>query len=59
MRKDKPGRPPKIADIKARVIELRAKDLSFAEIGKLLGVSRQLAQWHFSTVSMQGIDKET
>ena len=45
-RKDQKGRPPKTA-IKKMIAELRDSELSFAEIGKELGITRQLAQYHW------------
>ena len=48
MRKDKAGRPPQIADIQKRVVDLRGFDLSFTEIARATNLkSRQLARYHF------------
>ena len=47
MRKNKAGRPAKIKDIKKKIISLRRANLSFAEIGETLGISRQLAFYHY------------
>ena len=50
MRKNKAGRPRKIENIKKLVADLRNLDLSFYEIGKELGISRQLAWYHYRDV---------
>ena len=50
MRKDKAGRPAKIKDIKKKIISLRRANLSFTEIGETLGISRQLAFYHYKEV---------
>ena len=49
-RKNKKGRPPGIPNIREKVIALRdneKKNLSFTEIGELLGIDRQLAWYHY------------
>ena len=52
MRANKKGRPSKIENIKIKVQKLRQADLSFAEIGETLGISRQLAFYHFKKVKL-------
>ena len=47
MRKNKSGRPVKIKNIKEKVASLRNANLSFTEIGETLGISKQLARYHF------------
>lgn len=47
MRKDKPGRPPKNLYLKEKIQEFRDKNLSYAEIGKEMGMSRQLVQYYY------------
>ena len=44
-RKNKKGRPKK-EYLKREIVKLRAKNLSFTEIGVELGISRQLAFYH-------------
>jgi len=56
-RKNKAGQPPKL-ELKKRVHELRGFDLSFAEIGEIMKISRQLAYYHSKDLSTgKGIDK--
>jgi hypothetical protein len=47
MNKNQKGRLPK-RDIKEAIKSLREKDMSFAEIGNVLKISRQLAFYHHS-----------
>ncbi len=51
MRKDTQGRPARIPNIKEQVQKLRDAKYSYAEIGQMIGVSRQLAQWHGKKLS--------
>lgn len=46
MRMNKAGRPLKISDIKEKVRLYRLAKLSYTEIGKVLGVSRQVVAYH-------------
>ena len=54
-RKNKKGRPAKIYNVQQKVHELRGFDLSFTEIGAHLGISRQLARYHYK----RGVDKSS
>ena len=47
MRKNKRGRPPKKLEIKKVIQEMRDKELSFAEIGEVINMSRQLVQYYY------------
>ena len=59
MRKDKAGRPAKIKDIQEKVLSLRNANFSFTEIGESLGISKQLARYHFlRAVENLSLDKE-
>jgi len=59
MRKDTLGRPAQIQDIKKKIAKLRKANLSYTEIGKALGISRQLAFYHSQKSSTgRELDKE-
>jgi hypothetical protein len=46
-RKNQKGRSSRICNVQEKVKELRDFDLSFTEIGAHLGISRQLARYHY------------
>lgn len=56
MLKDKRGKPPKMARRNA-VKELRDKNYSYAEIAKMLNMSRSLA-WYYDNKKLLTVDKD-
>jgi DNA-binding MarR family transcriptional regulator len=57
MRMNQKGRPLKIADIRAKIKLYRKAKLSYSEIARVLGVSRQVVTYHCQKIAKRSNKK--